>query len=148
MRFFVDTNLLVYLRDSRDRRKQRSAALWMAWLWESRAGRLSTQVLHEYYVTVTSKLSPGLAHEDAREDVLALAAWHPIVPDMALITAAWAVQDRWGFSFWDSLIIAAASAAACDVILTEDLSSGQQLGDLRVVNPFEMSPTDFSDGPS
>ena len=120
----------------------------MAWLWESRAGRVSTQVLHEYYVTVTSKLSPGLPHEDAREDVLALAAWHPIVPDMALLTAAWSVQDRWGFSFWDSLIIAAASAAACDVILTEDLSPGQQLGDLRVVNPFEMSPTDFSDGTS
>ena len=72
MRCFADTNLLVYLRDARDRRKQRSAALWMAWLWESRAGRISTQVLHEYYVTVTAKLSPGLPLEEAREDVMAL----------------------------------------------------------------------------
>jgi predicted nucleic acid-binding protein len=146
VRFFVDTNLLVYLRDSRDRRKQRSAALWMAWLWDSRAGRISTQVLHEYYVTVTAKLSPGLPVEDAREDVMALTSWHPVVPGMDLIEAAWRVQDRWGFSFWDSLIVAAANAAACDVILTEDLSSGQLLDDLRVVNPLETSPADFSDG--
>ena len=127
-----------------ERRKQRSAALWMTWLWESRAGRISTQVLHEYYVTVTAKLSPGLPLEEAREDVMALTSWHPVVPSMDLIEAAWRVQDRWGFSFWDSLIVAAAGAAACDVILTEDLTAGQQLGDLRVVNPFETSPADLS----
>jgi predicted nucleic acid-binding protein len=121
VRCFADTNLLVCLRDSRDRRKQRSAALWMTWLWESRAGRISTRVLHEYYVTVTAKLSPGLPLEEAREDVMALTSWHPVVPSMDLIEAAWRVQDPGGgFSFRDCLIVAAAGAAACDVITLND----------------------------
>jgi predicted nucleic acid-binding protein len=146
-RFFVDTNVLVYLRDSRDRLKQQAAAAWIGWLWDARAGRVSTQVLHEYYVTVTSKLTPGLPVEDARDDVLALAAWYPIVPSMDLIEAAWDVQDRWAFSFWDSLIVAAARAAGCDVLLTEDLAADQQLGDILVVNPFVTTP-EFLSGPT
>lgn len=64
---FVDTNVLVHMRDPRDQARQ-AVAEWMAHLWESRSGRLSTQVLHEYYVCVTAKLDPGLEVEDARED--------------------------------------------------------------------------------
>lgn len=139
-RVFVDTSVLVYLRDGRDPEKQRRAAEWMARLWESRAGRLSTQVLHEYYVTVTAKLDPGLTAEEAREDVLALAAWHPVGTTLGLTEAAWDIQDRWGFSFWDALIVAGARADGCDILLTEDLSHGQELDGLRVASPFEEAP--------
>jgi predicted nucleic acid-binding protein len=141
---FVDTNVLVYLRDARDPAKQASAACWLAALWESRAGRLSTQVLHEYYVTVTAKLDPGLPAGEAREDVLALYAWRPVESTVGLIEAAWDVHDRWGFSFWDSMIVAAAGAAGSAILLTEDLSHDQQFGDLRVVNPFLVLPDAFA----
>ena len=57
---FVDTNLLVYSRDARDAAKQERAAEWLDFLWDTRRGRLSRQVLQEYYVTVTRKLQPGL----------------------------------------------------------------------------------------
>jgi predicted nucleic acid-binding protein len=50
---FVDTNVLVYARDASEPEKQPSATTWMAHLWRSREGRLSIQVLHEFYVTVT-----------------------------------------------------------------------------------------------
>lgn len=140
---FVDTNVLIYHRDARDPAKQRAAAEWMALLWETRVGRLSTQVLQEYYVTVTAKLEPGLAVEDARDDVAALATWHPLEATPALIETAWQVQDRWGFSFWDSLIVAAAKAGRCGVLLTEDLQHGQDLNGLEVVNPFELSAADL-----
>ena len=63
---FVDTNVLVYVRDVAEKEKQRRAAEWMAALWETRLGRLSTQVLQEYYVTVTAKLEPPRSREDAR----------------------------------------------------------------------------------
>jgi predicted nucleic acid-binding protein len=139
-RVFVDTNLLVYHRDSRDAEKQRRAAEWMAYLWQTRSGRVSTQVLQEYYVTVTDKLDPGLSSEDARDDVQALGAWAPVESGLDLIEAAWQEQDRWGFSFWDSLIVAAARAQACSVLLSEDLSHGQDLDGLRVVNPFAEAP--------
>lgn len=137
---FVDTNVLVYLRDSRDPDRQRRAAEWLGHLWESRLGRLSVQVLHEYYVTVTGKLKPGLPIEDAREDVLALEAWSPLPLTVALTEGAWNAQTRWGFSFWDSLIVASAQAQGCSILLTEDLSHGQELGKLRVVSPFLESP--------
>ncbi len=77
-KFFVDTNVLVYARDASESEKQPQAADWMNYLWRSQAGRLSTQVLNEYYVTVTRKLSPGTAVEDARRDIRNLVAWQPV----------------------------------------------------------------------
>lgn len=97
-------------------------------------------MLHEYYVTVTAKLDPGLTPEEAREDVLALGAWNPLEPSLRLVEVAWEVEDRWGFSFWDSLIVAAAHAQGCGTLLTEDLRHGQELGDLRIVSPSRSDP--------
>ena len=72
--FFVDTNLPVYFHDAGAPDKQGVAARWMDRLWEERSGRLSYQVLGEYYVTVTQKLKPGLSTETARRSVRALEA--------------------------------------------------------------------------
>jgi predicted nucleic acid-binding protein len=58
--------------------------------------------------------------------------------------AAWAVQERFGLSWWDALIVAAARMAECSHLLTEDLQHGQDFGDLRVVNPFKISPEELS----
>lgn len=137
---FVDTNVLVYSRDSRDPDRQARALEWMAHLWDTREGRLSAQVLHEYYVTVTAKLDPGLPPEEAREDLLALSFWSPLPLTLDLTEQAWDIQDRWGFSFWDSLIVAGAQALGCRTLLTEDLQHGQELGKLRVVSPFQEGP--------
>jgi predicted nucleic acid-binding protein len=101
---------------------------------------MSVQVLNEYYVTVTGKLDPGLPVEEARDDVLALEAWSPLPLTTRLAETAWEVQARWGFSFWDSLIVAAARTQSCAVLLTEDLSHGQDLDGLRVVSPFRERP--------
>ena len=139
---FVDTNVLVYARDSTDESKHRRALEWLAALWEGRAGRLSWQVLHEYYVTVTRKLDPPRAAFDAREDVTSLVTWGPIVPGLRLADAAWAIEDRYGLSWWDALIVAAAQAGECTYLLTEDLQDGQALGNVTVVDPFSHEPAD------
>jgi predicted nucleic acid-binding protein len=137
---FVDTNVLVYLRDSTDPAKQRQAAEWMAHLWDSGAGRVSLQVLQEYYVATTRKLDPGLTAEEARDDVASLAAWRPLAPDPALVESAWSEQDRYGFSFWDALIVAAARRLGCAILLTEDLQDGEDLDGLVVRSPFSIRP--------
>lgn len=139
-RVFVDTNVLVYLRDSTDPDKQRRAAEWMAHLWESGSGRLSLQVLQEYYVTMTQKLEPGLTAEEAREDVVALGTWGPVATDMDLLESGWAEQDRYGLSLWDALIVAAARRLGCAVLLTEDLQDGQDLRGVVARNPFTTPP--------
>jgi predicted nucleic acid-binding protein len=133
---FVDTNILVYARDTADQAKHASASEWIAHLWETGQGRLSLQVLHEYYVTTTHKLRPGLAPADARADVTDLTAWGPVALDGPLLDAAWSIEDRFSLSFWDSLIVAAARVARCEILLTEDLQHGADLDGVQVVDPF------------
>jgi predicted nucleic acid-binding protein len=133
---FVDTNVLVYARDARDPRKQARALQVLESLWQSRLGRLSFQVLQEYYVTVTRKLSPGLTPEEAREDVRDLLAWNPVPVTAAVLEQAWDVEARFALTWWDGLIVASALTAGCATLLSEDFQDGLRIGGLQVRNPF------------
>lgn len=137
---FVDSNVLVYSRDASEPLKQKRAMAWMAHLWKTRTGRLSFQVLQEFYVTVTHKLKPGLNSESARRDVLSLLPWHPVPLDAGVVEGAWLIEDRYGMSWWDALIVSAAQATDCRYLLTEDLQEDQVLGNMQVLNPFRRSP--------
>jgi predicted nucleic acid-binding protein len=133
---FVDTNILVYRRDRADEEKNDRAVAWIEYLWRERSGRLSIQVLQEFYVTVTQKLDPKLPKEIARQDVRDLVSWRPVVADTKLLADAWAIQDRHKISWWDSLVVAAAQSAGCRYLLSEDLQDGQIFDNVQVVNPF------------
>jgi len=135
---FVDSNVFLYAVDAADPRKQRVARDWRAELWKSRLGRVSFQVLSEFYVNA-ARLKPA-ATDDARAEVRDLLAWNPVVMDAAVLERGWKLQDRYQLSFWDSLIVAAAKAASCGFLLTEDLQNGQKLDGLEVVNPFLREP--------
>ena len=112
----------------------------MKHLWKSRSGRLSFQVLHEFYATVTTKLKPGMDIQKAREEVESLSAWCPIQINSDIIKGVWFIQDRYKLSWWDSLIVPAAQVGDCKYLLTEDLQNDQKLGEVRVINPFKYSP--------
>lgn len=142
MPVFVDTNVLVYSRDTADAAKHATASAWMRRLWETGDGRLSIQVLQEYYVTTTRKLRPGLPKDVARADVDDLVAWRPVVIDADGLQVAWSVEDRFGLSFWDSLIVAAAHVATCEVLLTEDLQHEADFDGVRALDPFRSSVDD------
>lgn len=133
---FVDTNVLVYLRDPSDPFKQRRAAEWLAWLWDEGHGRTSVQVLQEFYQTMTRKLDPPADRDLVGDDVVALATWKPVPTTPGIVERAWQVEDRYGLSWWDALIVAQALAAGCAMLLTEDLQHGQDLFGLEVVSPF------------
>lgn len=135
-RTFVDTNILLYSRDASEPEKQSIAAARLADLWEARQGRVSAQVLSEYFVNVTRKLKPGLPVDEAWDDIEALAAWEPVAIGMPLLTRAFAVQRRYHLSWWDSMIVAAAEFAGCERILSEDLSHGASYFGIEVENPF------------
>lgn len=133
---FVDTNILLYSRDASESTKQAVAAERLAKLWRERAGRISVQVLNEYFVNVTRKLKPGLSAEEAWDDVESLAAWKPEPISMELLARSFTVHRRYQLSWWDSMIVAAAEAAGCEWILSEDLSHGAEYLGIRVENPF------------
>ena len=133
---FVDTSVLVYARDPRDSQKQRLASELLAQLWQMRSGRSSTQVLNEYYTTVTRKIDPRVDSDDAWDDVLILMSWNPQPIDQAILVAARDIERRYRASWWDATIIAAAQAQRCTVLLSEDLQDGMSFGQLKVRNPF------------
>lgn len=146
MTVFVDTNVLVYARDRSEEEKQRRAAAWVGALWETGLGRLSYQVLEEYYVTLTSKLDPPRRARDARDDVTALRAWNPVGIDHRTIQSAWDMQDRFGYSWWDALILAAALQSGARYLLSDGLQTGQAIDTLTILSPFEHTPEEILQG--
>lgn len=133
---FVDTNILLYARDASEPEKQAVAAQRLDQLWDGQNGKLSVQVLNEYFVNVTRKLDPGLSPDEAWDDIEALSVWEPLQMDMPLLQRGYAVHRRYGLSWWDSLIVAAAEVASCATILSEDLANGAQYFGITVENPF------------
>lgn len=138
--FFVDTNLLLYTLDTANPRKQTAALLWRDALWKHQAGRLSWQVLNEFYANA-SKL--GVPAALARSIVESYAEWRPLGSSLALVQRAWHWLDHAGVSYWDALILAAAEHAGCEWLLTEDFQEGRKYGRIRVLNPFRTEPERF-----
>jgi predicted nucleic acid-binding protein len=133
---FVDTNILVYARDKSQPAKQARAEEILGVLWRSRTGRLSAQVLQEYYVTVTRKLKPGLSRTEARQDVRDLMEWKPRPVIAGILESAWEIEDRWKLSWWDSLITASALDCGATSLLSEDMQNGMVIHSLQILDPF------------
>ena len=136
MTTFFDTNLLVYLFDSASPEKQGKARD----VFSERATRdevlLSTQVLQEFYVTVTRRLAAPLSADQAERLVRDFAAFPVVSTDAPLVVAAVALSRRHRLSLWDAMIVVAARAGGATELLTEDLQHGQVLEGVRIVNPF------------
>lgn len=137
-RTFVDTNILIYARDSSEPRKQALAEIALRKLWENRNGRISIQVLNEYFVNVTQKLRPGLSRAEAWQDIISLRAWNPLSLEAPLMDLAYALQDKHALSWWDALIVAAAQVLECNYLLSVDLTDAQTYGRVTVINPLKI----------
>jgi predicted nucleic acid-binding protein len=143
---FVDANVLVYARDPRDPAKRTRAAQWLESLWQHRNGRTSCQVLSEFYSVATRKLR--VPPDQAWDEAARYLAWSPRAVDTVLLARARDVERRYGISWWDSMIVAAAQLQDCVVLLTEDLQDGMVFGTLAVRSPFssvlEQPPAHYS----
>ena len=133
---FVDTNILIYAHDLDAGLRHDIAASAVEELWENENGVMSTQVLQEFYVNVTKKISKPLSQARARGIIDNYLSWHIEVnkPDTVLLASE--IEERHVLSFWDALIIAAACRAKVDKILTEDLNHGQKIEGILIENPF------------
>jgi predicted nucleic acid-binding protein len=133
---FLDTNIVVYLFDEDAEAKRKKAREILE--SQGTVGRLalSTQVLQEFYVTVTRKLAKPLdpvTASAAVEDLMAL----PVVQvDPRLILAAIARSQSDTLSFWDALIVESALAAGCKHLYSEDLQDGRVIEGMTIENPF------------
>lgn len=136
-RTFVDTNILVYAHDSDAGEKHSIAAQSMNDLWEARTGILSTQVLQELYVTLTRKVPHPIKKNLARRLIRNYLTWEVAVNDGAILLHASEIEESYGLSFWDSLIVASAYFKNAAIILTEDLNHNQLIEGVRIQNPFQ-----------
>jgi predicted nucleic acid-binding protein len=139
---FVDTNVFVYARDTSEPAKRPVAIEWLQLLWREHRGRTSTQVLSEYYVTVTGKLPFFLDRESAWGHVLDLLTWEPQETTPALLRLAREIEQRYATSWWDAMIVAAAQLQDCSILLTEDFQEGMVFGTVAVRNPFATRVTE------
>jgi len=134
---FVDTNILVYAHDISAGDKHARAKNLIQELWENKAGCLSIQVLQEFYVSVTQKVSSPMARSTAREIIRNLAYWHVHEPKIEDVISAIDLQQRFQVSFWDAMILQSALQLESNLIWSEDLNLGQVYNHIRLVNPFE-----------
>ena len=127
---FLDTNVILYLLSEDTTKADRAEALL------AQGGTVSVQVLNEAANVMTRKLKMDL---DEVGDILAgVRHFCEVVPvTIEIHVQALAITRRFGFSIYDSLIVAAAIDAKCAVLYSEDLQHGQQVGaQLTITNPF------------
>ncbi|MFC2172359.1 PIN domain-containing protein [Acidobacteriota bacterium] len=137
MTVFIDTNVFLYAHDLDAGPKHDIASDILQACWMERNGVISTQVLQEFYVNVTRKISRPLSRKSARDIISAYSVWPIATIDHADILRASSIETRYHLSFWDSLIVVSANRLGASDLLTEDLNPGQVIDGVRIVNPFE-----------
>ncbi len=133
---FVDTNVLVYSFEKNNSPKKAVAQRLLNDLMEDDRLRLSTQVLQELFVTLTRKVSHRCSSVEALALLEDLTAWPVITIDYKTIHAAVGLAEQVKLSFWDALVVVAASRSGAAVLYTEDLNDGQEIMGVRIRNPF------------
>ncbi len=136
----VDTNILIYAHDRSQRHRQRQAAELLDRLWETNAGLLSIQVLQEFYVNVTTKVTHPLSPGNARKILEIYSAWPIVSPTAQDVINATILAKRYKISFWDAMILTAAESGGASILWSEDLNPGQKYKNVQVRNPFAESP--------
>ena len=135
--FFLDTNLFVYSFAKEQPRKQEIAIALIENGLETQRGLISYQVIQEFLNVTLGKFKKPLTLKDVKEYM-----WNVLIPlwqissSIHLFEIALTIKKERKFSFYDSLIIAAAIEGKCDVLYSEDMQHGQLIEGMTIVNPF------------
>jgi predicted nucleic acid-binding protein len=136
-RYFLDTNIFVYCFDSSDRRKQQKANTLVSAASRERSGIISTQVVQEFLNVATRKFAKPMTAAEARVYLqTVLSPLCEIFSSVLLYDSALSIQSETGYSFYDSLIVAAALEGQCRYLYSEDLHSGHTIRGVTIENPF------------
>ena len=135
-KYFIDTNVLVYAHDIQDARKQSKAQKVIFDGLRLGTAVISTQVLIEFFVTITQKIEKPLSVVKAKKEIILLSNLEIIEVDAPMITRAIDIKKKWRLSYWDSLILSAAERGQCSKLYSEDFSDGRNYDSVRVCNIF------------
>jgi predicted nucleic acid-binding protein len=133
---FIDTNILVYAFDRGNLERGAIAREVVGVLLESGLMRISTQVLQEFFVTVTRKIKTPLSIDKAIEVIEDLELLPIYMIEPRAIREAARLSKSAGLSYWDAMIVVAAAHSGADIVYTEDLKHGQKILGIQIINPF------------
>jgi predicted nucleic acid-binding protein len=139
-KIFVDTNIFIYsaVEDNFHLDKRNKAVELIQ--REEFEIVISTQVINEFYaILIKNKISDAEIQERIYELIENAVLVNVIFKTMQ---SAWKIRERYGFSYWDSLIVASALECNCSILYTEDLQDGQLIEKkLKIINPFTNATT-------
>jgi predicted nucleic acid-binding protein len=133
---FVDTNILIYAHDRDAGVRWQRASQVVGELWEARSGRVSVQVLQEFFAVATGKLKSTVGVAAAREVIRNYSPWVTAPTGVDTVLRATEIAEIAQISFWDGMIVAAAERSGATKLYTEDLNDGQVIAGIRVINPL------------
>ena len=135
--YFLDTNILVYAFDTSQPKKQTICRDLVRNALNNGVGCVSYQVIQEFLNVATQKFAKPLSISDSQNYLTnVLEPLCEVFSSIGLYHQALEISSRRQFSFYDSLIIAAALSAQCNILYTEDLQHDQEIKNLKIVNPF------------
>ena len=136
---FLDTNVFVYSFDTTAPSKQQTATALIRQVLQDGSGVISSQVVQEFINVAMRKFSVPLTPGDCRKYFeTVLASLCRVYANSDLYLLALEVMERWGYAFYDSLVIAAAVQSDCRILYSEDLHDGHNIMGLTIVNPFQV----------
>jgi len=133
---FVDTSVLLFSEDGARPAEREQVLAWLRALWATRTGRVSVQVLNDFYLLATRQVNPPMPQGDARAEVRRYQHWRPWATDQATVDAAWSLESRFSLPFADALVVASAKAQGCTRLLSLALPHEAQFDSVQVLNPL------------
>lgn len=129
---FVDTNIWIYAHLRKPNEPRHALALDLVSALND--GVVSPQVMAEYYNVMLRSGQTDRWIQENLDTILSYVRLQPLTE--AVVRNAWRIRNRYGFSIWDSQVVAAALESGCDTLYTEDMQSGQVIEGLTVINPL------------
>jgi predicted nucleic acid-binding protein len=136
-RFFLDTNIFIYSFDRSSATKNRRAAQLIRQAVATRKGIVSYQVIQEFFNVALRRFAQPMTVPEAEQYLSAV--FRPLLAiqsSPALISETLRLTAKHRLSWYDSLIVAAATEGGCSILYSEDLQHGQRFGEVKVENPF------------
>ena len=137
-KIFIDTNILIYSYDKHEPEKQKRAQFLLKEGIQNDNVVISSQVLSEFFCTVTKKIHEPMSSDEAHEIIRQFNIFPIVEVDSDLVNRAIETLKQYHISYWDSLIVAAAERGRCSKLLSEDFNSGQRYYEILAVNPFKI----------
>jgi predicted nucleic acid-binding protein len=136
-KFFLDTNIIIYSFDAQNPEKQKRARELIELALSSSLGVVSYQVVQEFMNVALRKFEKPLTYADCRTYVeQVMTPLCEVFPEISFYLSGLILSEKYLYSFYDSLIIAAALEAKCEILFSEDFQHEQEIKGLKIINPF------------